>query len=133
MMCLRFEAKHQEIKAYTNVSCNRKNVCLSVGRKFAFKFADFLLRRESITILFEDFKEWNEYPNDQLLATVEVIHPGQITAGKKINFKGTDYSVDNYIVSDNGAIIIKNFLKTQDNEILVVFKKVNYIISLLFY
>lgn len=125
MMCMRFEAKHQEIKAYTNVSSNRRNVCMSAGRKFAFKFANFLLNKETLTRFFEDFKEWYEYPDQQLLATVKLIHSGEIVPGKKITFKGTCYSVGDYIVLSSGAILINNFLKITENTFLVVFKKVN--------
>lgn len=122
---MRFEAKHQELKAYTNVSFNRKNVCLSVGKKFSFKFADFLLNFQDIGHpLLEDFKRWSQYPPEQLLAAIKLVYKGEIVPGKKVSFKGTDYSVGSYIVTENEAIIITNLLKTSDNDVLVVFKKV---------
>lgn len=125
MMCMRFESKHQEIKSYTNVSFNRKNICMSVGRKFAFKFSDFLLNNKSVSSLFENFKRWSEYPDQQLLDTVQLLHSGEITPGRKLNYKGTDYSIGDYILPTSGAIIIKNFLKTSDEKFLIVYKKVD--------
>lgn len=126
-MCMRFEAKHQEIKAYTNVSFNRKNICFSVGNKFAFKYSDFLMNSEDITYpSFEDFKRWNQHPSEQVMTTIKIIHKGAIFPGKKVTFKGTDYSVGDYIATENGAIIITNFLKTSDNKILIVYKQVKY-------
>lgn len=41
---IRFEAKHQAIKAYTNNSNNRRNICYSVCKKQGFEFAYFLLK-----------------------------------------------------------------------------------------
>lgn len=124
---MRFEAKHQEIKGYTNVSCNRKNVCYSIGKKFAFKFADFLLNHEDITNpSIENFKRWNQHPSEPLLASIRAAYD-DIEYGKKVTFKGTDYSIGNYIPLEIGAIVISNFVKTGNDKLIIVYKEVEFI------
>lgn len=41
---IRFEAKHQEVLAYTSVSNSRKNICYSICKKNGYEFAYFLLK-----------------------------------------------------------------------------------------
>jgi len=42
--CFRFEGKHKELKMYARSTCSRKNITLTLAKKFQFKFANFLLQ-----------------------------------------------------------------------------------------
>lgn len=131
MMCMRFESKHQEIKAYTNVSCNRINICWSIANKFSFKFANFLANNGiDMNNFYENFKKWNHYPNHNMLNSIKSVYGERISPFKQVKFKGTDYCVGHYIMSVNGAIIIQNILKT-DGAVLLVYKNVGFFLSII--
>lgn len=42
--CFRYEAKHKEFKAYARAITSRKNICVSLAKKFQLKFAHSLLQ-----------------------------------------------------------------------------------------
>lgn len=44
LWCMRFESKNREMKNYTNVTSSRRNLALSVAKKFAMKFSYFILK-----------------------------------------------------------------------------------------
>jgi hypothetical protein len=37
--CFRYEAKHKEMKLYTHAITSRKNICMSLAKKYQYKFA----------------------------------------------------------------------------------------------
>lgn len=42
----RFEAKHKEFKAYAHSITSRRNICVSIARKYQLKFANYLIQPE---------------------------------------------------------------------------------------
>lgn len=63
---IRAEAKHQEIKTYTNNCKSRRNICYSVAKKMAFRFAYFIATNKSdflkkLTYVKENNKEKNRF------------------------------------------------------------------------
>jgi hypothetical protein len=49
----RFEAKHKELKMYARVTTSRKNITLTLAKKFQFKFAQNLMESDK-NIIFKD-------------------------------------------------------------------------------
>lgn len=49
--CFRFEAKHKEFKAYARTITSRKNICVSLAKKFQFKYAYSLIEKPAMHIL----------------------------------------------------------------------------------
>lgn len=45
----RFESKHKEFKAYARSITSRKNICVSIAKKYQLKFANYLLQPELST------------------------------------------------------------------------------------
>lgn len=43
----RYEAKHKELKMYARAITSRKNICLTLAKKYQYKFAHLLLNKES--------------------------------------------------------------------------------------
>lgn len=43
---MRYEGKHREFTTYTHAITSRKNICLSICKKFQLKFANYLLSKE---------------------------------------------------------------------------------------
>ena len=43
MWCFKYESKHKEFKTYARVITSRKNICLSMAKKYQFKYAAFLM------------------------------------------------------------------------------------------
>lgn len=46
--CLRFKAKHREVKKYTKNTESRKNISFSIGRKLQYNFANILIKGDSL-------------------------------------------------------------------------------------
>lgn len=74
----RFEAKHKEFKTYAHSITSRKNICVSIARKYQLKFASYLMEPEAplYTVqsnhmikthheyLINDFRESNQINSD---------------------------------------------------------------------
>lgn len=49
--CFRFEGKHKELKMYARSTSSRKNITLTLAKKFQFKFAHYLLHLNTEKII----------------------------------------------------------------------------------
>lgn len=123
-MCMRFEAKHQQIKAYAKVSCNRKNICLSMANKICYKFCDFLMNFESISRSIDSFHVSGVHPEKRVIDSIRLETISELSFGKKVVFKGTSYEIGDYIVESTFGALITNIVKA-GQDIILVFNKVN--------
>lgn len=110
MWSMRFEAKHQEAKAYAKVCRSRRNICYSIGKKFCFKNAAILLQNENQLKKITDFKKSNiilqSFSND--------IAP--LKSCSNVKYKGKMYFVGDYILSDCGKLAYKILALAVDND-----------------
>lgn len=92
---MRFEAKHQELKAYAKVCFSRRNLPLSMGKKICYNNAiqftrtDFVKRVREYSVIRTPFK--NPFRN-QLRKDFKNC--------AMVNYNGRVYSIDDYIISN---------------------------------
>lgn len=128
LMCFRLESKHQELKSYTNVSHNRRNVPVSIAKKQMYTFSDTILNFDpnclksfvssikSITARFENIvldalKMWltqNQKTFEKLISAERVTYKGTIFAKGEylINNEDSAALIIGIIITDNDAIIL---------------------------
>jgi len=96
--CLRYEAKHKEMKIYAHVITSRKNISITLAKKFQYKFINNIL---------------NNYPNEcvkemsykictnhnQLIQRNLGLSVDEFDCYSQVELKGTTYKVD-YLVSN---------------------------------
>ncbi|KAF0734378.1 Uncharacterized protein FWK35_00035140, partial [Aphis craccivora] len=96
--CLRYEAKHKEMKIYAHVITSRKNISITLAKKFQYKFINNIL---------------NNYPNEcvkemsykictnhnQLIQRNLGLSVDEFDCYSQVELKGTTYKID-YLVSN---------------------------------
>lgn len=95
---IRFESKHQELKAFLRSSKNRRNVCLTMARKHQLRMCttfsdpsylycgfDVLSQLQALPMHLAGFSVWPEVDETHLIA-------------QKVSFCGTVYSVGDVVV-----------------------------------
>jgi len=94
--CFRYEAKHKELKMYARAITSRKNICLTLAKKYSFKFAHFLLNQQNNKdfIVFDKYKINSDL---EFLSNILSMPYTNITSFSKINFKGTNYKIGSYV------------------------------------
>lgn len=121
---MRFESKHQQIKSYTNVSSNRRNVCLSSALKLCYQFSAFLMNFGGSTNNIENIIRDRAKPNTSILQLLKIENQLDHIFCKNIMFKGTQYQIDDFIVEEDYGVQIKNIVILH-GQVLLVFNKVS--------
>lgn len=57
--CFRFEGKHKEMKTYARVTSSRKNITLTLAKKFQLKYSYFLMKSPKSELIVFDKNETN--------------------------------------------------------------------------
>ncbi|KAF0709353.1 C2H2-type domain-containing protein [Aphis craccivora] len=109
----RYEAKHKELKMYARAITSRKNICLTLAKKYQYKFAHLLLNKESNQNLVVSMKYIITSSHKEFLSITY----------SKINYKGTDYEIGNYITNSIDEVCLYEIL-----EIIVVQNNVSFIL-----
>jgi len=97
--CFRYEAKHKEFKMYARAITSRKNICLTLAKKYQFKFAHFLLNDKSNQIVVVAMKNIISSKHNEFVFNTLNISSNFFNSYSKINFKGTDYKIGNYVTN----------------------------------
>lgn len=92
-----FEEKHRDFKIYSHIMNSRKNICLTVARKYQFKFASFLNETNKASELI--FKEKNKVISEftDLVNQTLNIPSHLIEYYSKISYRGYVYKMDFYL------------------------------------
>jgi len=109
--CFRYEAK--DMKLYAHAITSRKNICLSLAKKYQYKFAYNILSSNS----FSDVKinTNNKYVKDsnynQLILRALHLTSDQYICFSQIEFKGTLYKIGYFITNFNDEICVYEILE----------------------
>jgi len=94
--CFRFEGKHKEIKMYARSTSSRKNITLTLAKKFQFKFAHYLLRSETtLTIVNSNHNICSLY--SESLFSILTLSTADYKCYSQIEYKGTLYKRGYYL------------------------------------
>lgn len=94
--CFQYEAKHKELKMYARAITSRKNICLTLAKKYTFKFAHFLLNKQNN----KEFIVFDKHiinSDLEFLSNNVSISSSNIISFSNIDFKGTIYKVGSYV------------------------------------
>jgi len=95
--CFRFEGKHKEIKMYARSITSRKNITLTLAKKFQIKFAYLLMQPKKHDLVLNFKHKIKESQFGKLISDKYKITPNQYECYNKIEYKGTNYKEGYYL------------------------------------
>lgn len=130
LMCFRLEAKHQELKSYTNVSHNRKNICVSIANKQMFRFSDTILNfnPDCLTNFVSSIKKINlSLFNKTILDSVKLFLKNhnktfqKFICAEKVDYKGTCFASKEYLIIDEDKAALIDGIIVADNNLIILY------------
>ncbi|KAK4872028.1 hypothetical protein RN001_016152 [Aquatica leii] len=118
--CFKYEAKHRQFKIYSRIITSRKNICLTLTKKYELKFAHQLIIGTNFLKLHFNpnikHKTLSNYKNiiSKILHNTEI----SIEFYSQVQHNGIEYKKDNYLVVYNNDVLFYKML-----EIVVVEEK----------
>lgn len=91
---MRFEAKHQQMKAYAKVCFNRRNLCYSLGKKICFYNAHDVMKGENI------LKRLGDYSLINASFSCDFDNITKFQRCTKVQYNGRVYTINEIILSD---------------------------------
>lgn len=122
LWCMRFESKNREMKNYTNVTGSRKNLSLSIAKKYSMKFSNFLLTNSEITMsctkkyLPEHLNKKNYF--QQLTSKLTSVNNIKVLAS--FYFNGTEYKRNYCLFKNHMFFKIVDILDFPDEGVQLV-------------
>lgn len=126
----KYEAKHRQFKMYAHAISSRKNICLTLAKKYQFCFANYLLnfsQKKSRYTFNKDDKIQTNFVN--LICSKLEKNENNVECFDKVEFEGKEYKKGYYIStrsSDYNIYIIVNFVLT-DNQFFIFCQKLRNI------
>lgn len=93
---MRFEAKHQEAKAYAKVCNSRINLCFSIGKKISYNCAHKILKNDDIFQKVSEIK----VSGKRFLYSSENLNSDYYESCYSVRINGTLYAVNDFILSN---------------------------------
>lgn len=107
-MVFRFEAKHQQLKEYARVCFSRKNIPLTICKKFCLNFAHFLTQNQNRFRLIKDIHYRGSLEFPVSVPNCEFV--------SSLRYKGTCFSIGDIITRNNTQFIIRGIAVEKKNE-----------------
>lgn len=127
--CFRFEGKHRELKMYARSTTSRKNITLTLAKKYQFKFAYNLMKDLDKKIIFKDkhkvLTKYNEIINNRLNITSL-----QYTCYTELRFNGILYKDGYYLTKHCDEMCLFKIFElismnnNPDNIVYILTKKI---------
>lgn len=126
--CFRFEGKHKEMKTYARVTSSRKNITLTLAKKFQLKYSYFLMKSPKSELIVFDKNEItiNETVQNIIFnrTNLQVV---QYKMYKEIQYRGTTYKENLYLIQGTSQHFIFEIsavlLVIKNNKIMILAKK----------
>lgn len=129
--CFKFEAKHKQFKIYANAITSRKNICLTLAKKFELKFANQILFDK----IGHNSLEYSQ--NDEIISNYCNLISDKLKTNKKylkfyrrIKFNGNEFRTGYYvgILNDDVELYeIINIVVREKNSIILFAQKLNQV------
>lgn len=119
--CFNFEQKHKQFKVYSHCITSRKNICLTLAKKYELKFAFQLLKGTNfVNTLTSNENHLIENSNFENIIKNKLPydHDVSIEFYSRIHFKGIEYNQGCYI-----SVFNKDILLNLIHEIVIVERK----------
>jgi len=117
--CFRFEGKHKELKMYARTTSSRKNITLTLTKKFQFKFAHTILLPNIPNILLKP-KHLTNSIDRQMIYINYLSGSSQFSCFNQIEYIGTLYKKGYYLTKFTDQVCLFEI-----DEIIVVHEPIN--------
>jgi len=94
--CFRFEGKHKELKMYARATSSRKNITLTLAKKFQYKFAHILLQPSNQELILKEKYIVHSLHLDKICDTFSLTSV-DFVCYNQIEFMGTNYKNGYYL------------------------------------
>lgn len=121
MNCIRFEAKHRELKQYTNNTTSRKNIALSIAIKIQLKSAYKIMFQNGLQhkLICKKMHKLNE----QQVTDFGLEKNTNYFQTSTVSYKGTIYKTNFYFSTPNPSVklfqIVNIVVDTNENEFFI--------------
>lgn len=130
MWCLRFEAKHKELKLYCKVNYSRINICYSLAVKISMKFAARLFENLNSKLIQDvvgketQYKALGQQPYFTQIRTHnnDLLENTIITLCSSVKYKGTEYKKKYFLLQEELTEIfrIDDILYCHNNDSILL-------------
>lgn len=129
LWCFKYESKHRQFKIYSHCITSRKNICLTLAKKYELKFAYQLTKPSDNSELStkEKYKIKSAY-HTIIQEKINVVQ--HLESYSIIHFRETEYKIGHYVVTYESNIkfhIILEIIITEFNEALFLCQTINKI------
>jgi len=119
--CFRFEGKHKELKMYARTTSSRKNITLTLAKKFQFKFAHIILQPTTPNVSLKHKHLTNSIPIDrQMIYNSYFSGNSQFSCYNQIEYIGTLYKKGYYLTKFTDQVCLFEI-----DEIIVVHESID--------
>lgn len=127
--CFRFEAKHKQFKSYAQSITSRRNICLSLAKKYQYKFAYNLICNHCDYTLKQCHLTDTSY--SEVIAIRLNIAKTDFICYTEIKNYGTTYKKSNYLTIFNNVLhvyeICEIVVKLNTNDVFIICREVQVI------
>lgn len=121
--CFKFEAKHKSFKAYAHSITSRKNICLTLAKKFQLKFANDILHSKNNPTEYQidEKRKCNTAFLNIIVKKLKLNESNNISCFNQITFKGIKYNVGLYVSTcfwDYKIYLIKTIFRIENKVYL---------------
>lgn len=128
--CFRFEGKHKELKTYARVTSSRKNITLTLAKKFKFKFSNYLMNTKQINLILKEKHNinYNESLKNIIFNKTNLL-PINYKMYSEVQYQGTCYKTDFYLsksinIAESYLFEIISILIVNSKEVLILAKQI---------
>ncbi|XP_050535222.1 uncharacterized protein LOC126902220 [Daktulosphaira vitifoliae] len=120
--CFRFEGKHKEFKTYARVTSSRRNVTLTLAKKFQIRFAGYIMNLNKPDIIAcEKHILFNSLSFEKEILIKTGMNPADYKIYREVQFNGISYKYNLYLSKHLNGYLFKI-------EAIVVVKNINVLI-----
>lgn len=128
--CFKYEAKHKSFKLYAHAITSRKNICLTLAKKFQLKFANRILNFKYNTVKCVVWKKHNT-PSGliSLISNKLEVQKERLNFWCEAEYNGIEYKSGYYVsrlTNDYNIYVIINFVQNEE-DISLFCQKLNEI------
>lgn len=105
--CFRFEAKHKELKSVARSTNSRKNVILTIAKRYQLKFANYIITpSKDLLVININHEDVVRFTNNQKDPTFKYLS-SQYRGFSQIDYKGAIYKKTDFVtITRNEAVLL---------------------------
>lgn len=97
IICFKYEFKHRQFKVYSHCITSRKNICLTLAKKYELKFAYQLINPGKFSAISINLKDKIESSYSTMICQKLNVQKGMLESYSHLSYRGTEYRCGNFI------------------------------------